>query len=108
MSSKSIREPAITSSEYRTERMVSFPGSAWERAPPGNVLSRGSASLRHQRSSSAFAEQLHAKSSLRSFSEAEPPVRVFPGGAWEQGIGDSVWLLPIAIETFFRRQRGKP
>jgi hypothetical protein len=61
----------------------SFPGSAWERTAPRLRLVAPPAI--HKQTSPTTNSQL----SLHSFAEAEPPVRVFPGGAWEQAV---LWL----------------
>jgi hypothetical protein len=36
--------------------------------------------------------------SLRRFAEAEPPVRVFPGGAWEQEKLLRIWTRRLVRE----------
>jgi hypothetical protein len=101
-----VKHHSLSGTALRCERCglaagsISFPGSAWERAVPRLCLVAPLA-IRS-------AEKKLRKTILHSFAEAEPPVRVFPGGAWEQGNAHNEWLLPLAIEIFFRRQRGKP
>jgi DNA-binding transcriptional MocR family regulator len=62
---------------------ASFPGSAWERAAPRLCLVASPATH------SPYARK-----------EAEPPVRVFPGRAWEQGISGNSRHELIAVSSF--------
>jgi hypothetical protein len=69
----------IESSQIRGGRA----GSAWERAVPRLRLVASPAIFQ------TIGRESLCKSSRYRFAEAEPPVRVFPGGAggaWEQGI----------------------